>query len=278
MRRLVPAALDARRVFIACAVRTDDGALKRRLLASADSIEIIAQEYDQLGANSSLGSFSQSPVYPFAAAGGELGGLYNRVLRDGGERKTYDIIMQSAPRGVCPQCGVGRVRTLDHYLPKTRFPELAVVPRNLVPTCRDCNFDKREHYDQDDRSYLFHPYYDNWDGYRLVIAAVSSSPRISLEYSIAAPQNAPPLIVDRARSHFSVLNLGELYAMNAGSALGEVKINCARAASGGALAVREYLSIQEAAAARVEPNGWRAAMYGAMAADEEFYSGAYLSI
>ena len=39
----------------------------------------------------------------------------------------------------CPFCGVGRVSTLDHYLPKTKYPTYAVTPVNLVACCAECN-------------------------------------------------------------------------------------------------------------------------------------------
>jgi hypothetical protein len=204
--------------------------------------------------------------------------LYERVLRDGGERDLYEEMLALAPRGVCPQCGVGRVRTLDHYLPKKRFPELAVAPANLVPACRDCNFDKQEYYSNQAKDYIFHPFFDNWDIYALVEAQLHYAPRVHLVYSIGAPQNAPATIIERAKTHFRVLKLAALYAMNAGSALAEIKVNCTRASAAGADAVRGYLTDQERQASVSEPNGWRAAMYRAMAADDGFWGGRYLEI
>jgi hypothetical protein len=44
---------------------------------------------------------------------------------------------------VCPYCGFGEPTELDHYLPKTIYGELAIYPRNLVPSCSPCNNAKR---------------------------------------------------------------------------------------------------------------------------------------
>ena len=39
----------------------------------------------------------------------------------------------------CPICGVRDVTDLDHYAPRSIFPEYSVHPINLVPTCHECN-------------------------------------------------------------------------------------------------------------------------------------------
>lgn len=275
MRRLIPVDLDPRTVFDACAGRTQKPHLRAQLLACGPTIELLADEYEELAKNSALNTFTETELYPLPAPRNELGELYARALRDGGERRTYDSIMQLAPQSICPQCGIGRVRTLDHYLPKGRFPELAVAPLNLVPTCRDCNFDKNEHHSPDEGDYVFHPYFDDWDQYRLVSAAIAYQPYVSIRYSIASPKNAPPVVVTRATTHFRVLNLAALFSMNAGASLAEIKINCVRASAQGATCVRDYLRDQENAALRSAPNGWRAAMYSAMAKDDAFWNGAY---
>lgn len=48
-----------------------------------------------------------------------------------------------ASTDVCPYCGFGEPTELDHYLPKTQYDELAIYPRNLVPSCGPCNNAKR---------------------------------------------------------------------------------------------------------------------------------------
>lgn len=48
-----------------------------------------------------------------------------------------------AATDVCPYCGFGEPTELDHYLPKSQYGELAIYPRNLVPSCGPCNNAKR---------------------------------------------------------------------------------------------------------------------------------------
>jgi hypothetical protein len=47
-------------------------------------------------------------------------------------RKIYDKLMNIAPLSRCPFCGIGIVSTLDHYLPKAKFPIFSVLTYNLI--------------------------------------------------------------------------------------------------------------------------------------------------
>ena len=76
-------------------------------------------------------------------------------------RKYYDAIMANA-NGRCPICG-GKLKQLDHFLPKSKFPLLCVTPENLVPLCIDCNFGKGKKFNPDYYSLPFNPYFDKMD-------------------------------------------------------------------------------------------------------------------
>ena len=40
---------------------------------------------------------------------------------------------------LCPACGeAGAPNTLDHYLPKGKYPHFCVTPHNLFPMCDAC--------------------------------------------------------------------------------------------------------------------------------------------
>ena len=73
--------------------------------------------------------------------------------------KYYEAILTNA-NGCCPICGGGKVKNLDHFLPKSVFPLFCVLPANLIPLCRDCNFDKNSTFVSDYYSLPFNPYFD----------------------------------------------------------------------------------------------------------------------
>ena len=86
---------------------------------------------------------------------------------------------------VCPSCGEpGRPRTLDHSLPKDKFPELSVVLLNLTPMCDWCQGEKLIDYvTKDGQKRYIHPYFDdvNKPLFRLTFAPPYSTPLIGLE-------------------------------------------------------------------------------------------------
>ncbi|ECW7706684.1 HNH endonuclease, partial [Salmonella enterica] len=62
----------------------------------------------------------------------------------------------------CPCCGEpGKPTTLDHYLPKAIYPELAIIIANLTPMCNECQQNKSsDYFDKDGNKIYIHPYFD----------------------------------------------------------------------------------------------------------------------
>lgn len=63
---------------------------------------------------------------------------------------------------LCPACGEsGRPNTLDHYLPKGKYPHFCLTPLNLFPMCDACQMIKKEKTgDAADPRFFIHPYFD----------------------------------------------------------------------------------------------------------------------
>lgn len=58
----------------------------------------------------------------------------------------------------CPYCGFGEPTTLDHYMPESKYKELATCRLNLVPLCWKCNHKKK---DKDYQGFI-HSYYQDF--------------------------------------------------------------------------------------------------------------------
>lgn len=131
---------------------------KRRILSSLDELELSAMTYDEKAKSGSLSDIREHAVCG-AASKDDLVDLYtSKFVPDGRPgRPTYTAILQSAYRGRCALCGQLPVSTIDHYLPKSKFPAFAVFPRNMVPACERCNFIKLTTSDR----LTLHPYYDD---------------------------------------------------------------------------------------------------------------------
>ncbi len=69
---------------------------------------------------------------------------------------------------VCPMCGSFGTGTLDHFLPKSDYPELAIFSRNLVPAC-SCNTKRGSVVKGTTSSeHVLHPYFENVLNQRLM--------------------------------------------------------------------------------------------------------------
>lgn len=71
---------------------------------------------------------------------------------------------------LCPACGEdGTPNTLDHYLPKNKYPEFSVTSRNLSPMCDICQGKKgSKTVNGADQRLFVHPYFDEFTAFSVV--------------------------------------------------------------------------------------------------------------
>lgn len=111
----------------------------------------------------------------------------------------------------CPCCGeLGRPRTLDHYLPKSVFPEFSIVLLNLTPMCDWCQGEKLQEYvTQDGKKRYIHPYFDdvNQPLFSITFEPPYSSPIIYYEIK----DNLPIELQELVELHLEGINFIERY-------------------------------------------------------------------
>ncbi|WP_237209296.1 HNH endonuclease [Rothia nasimurium] len=84
--------------------------------------------------------------------------LYNRY------KKPYlSNLLPYTRNGRCSYCQISRANTLDHFLPKSRYPLLAISPWNLVPCCSECNSSISIKNAEIKSPRLIHPFFLNTD-------------------------------------------------------------------------------------------------------------------
>lgn len=92
-------------------------------------------------------------------------GLYSRT--DPSNATVHQGVMIPLKKGgrqlqFCPLCGeAGTPYTLDHYLPKSKYPEFAILPHNLIPACDICQGKKLDNNLKDGKRCFLHPYFDS---------------------------------------------------------------------------------------------------------------------
>ena len=260
-------------VFRRAAACTRNVGLRTALLSVGDHVRARTNSYLQLAGRQSLYELGVAPVNGVTPE--QLAAVYDRVLVRGNERPLYDRIKASAKFKRCPLCGEREVKTLDYYLSQSDFPELAVFPANLVPSCSDCNKTKLAHIPEAPDEQLFHPYFDNWSTHRILSASVTVRNAVSVRFSIIDVPGFPRDDLQRAREHFRLLKLDELYDSKSAVELVESKDNFRRNYQDGAEVLRAELRYIAQSRQRSNINSWRAALYWGLAESNDFCDGGF---
>lgn len=267
-------------VFALCLGATTDPNLHARLTAIAANLATTGATYQANASAASLHLISRVTSVG-AVTKPELKGLYKEHLSatNGAARAVYDRIRNAAPNNRCPLCGVGNVAHCDHHLPKSRYPDLSILPINLVPACHFCNDKKRAKYPTTAGRQTFHPYFDQHllrDAW--VRATLNPGPPPVLVFDTAPPRTWPAIDQERVWRHFDACGLAITFTTNANDELPIIRDRLILQASrGGTAAVQQFLDDERGVHSN-RPNSWQYATYRTLAADVWFVNGGYLTI
>lgn len=252
-------------------LRTKLEACRMEMLAAGDSY-VVSSTTGELCNIAPTPECAENPVVIAEMTKSDLVGIYSQyfVARGKPARKIYDDLIVAA-RERCPFCGgIGRPRNLDHFLPKARFPQFSVFPKNLVPSCRDCNFDgKSARFATCPEEQLIQPYADNdkFFSEQWIFAEFSGSisdPQAKLEYFVSAPDDWSAVDRRRAMTHFDTFELSVRYAVKAAEQRGTVvsQIGLMQRAGLPITAIQEIL-LQPGIDKAPFSNHWQVGMYQA---------------
>jgi hypothetical protein len=263
--------------FQRCANSTRDAQLKARLLASEPIVVDQFNRYEVAGQNGTF--FSLQNPQPAIASDEELTDLYSRsmVRKNSPGRPTYDALKHAAPYGICPLCGQRPVSSLDHYLPKDRFPKLSVTPINLVPSCMDCNHIKKSFVPANASEQLLHPYFDHdLTDHWLQASVTHNAGAATVNFYVAPPAAWQQQKSTRLRNHFNRMNLASLYSMYGTLEIEIARVSISRILSEGTPAeVARHLHECWHDRFQVNKNSWQAATYWALSMDAKICSGEF---
>lgn len=271
--------LDPTVVFRTCVGGVQRNELRSRLSAIVSNVEQAGLAYDDAGTTARFYSLPEH-LSVGAVSAAELAGVYTlRMARkNSAGRVFYDKLMSVPTNDRCPSCDQRRTATLDHYLPVSKFPVLAVMPANLVPSCSDCNKSKTDYVADNPANQLIHPYFDDFDSGRWLYGQVTEKSPPSIRFFVDPPADWDTTSRHRIKNHFEQLKLGRLYAANASDEIASIRSQMIRlAASVGAPAIKRHL--EECALSReaASINSWRSATYRALAENNWYQTGGYSS-
>ena len=206
--------------------------------------------------------------------------LYSGQMVPAGKpaRAHYDKLILSAPLRRCPFCGFGRATTLDHFLSKSNYPWLSIVPINLIPACKDCNQGKGASVARSAHDQVLHPYFesDALENDQWLFAAVVESTPLSIEYRADPPNHWSEDLKNRVEKHFSEFDLKERFSIEAASELATLKYVLHPLFSvAGRVGVQQHLLTVASGEKENFQNSWKTALYQSLAKSDWYIDGGY---
>ena len=273
MKKIEKPSFSVAEVLIECIDNLQDQNLKQELVDSTNQFTAAETEFESKININSLYQISQNIEISNTINSSVLKGIYtDRMLKKKNKgRVFYDSIFISAPNGKCPFCNVKQVRTLDHYLPKSKYPILSITPNNLVPSCSDCNKDKLVDSPTNSEEETLHPYFDDIENFDWLKARIITIKPIKFEYFISPPTGWSDLLKVRLTNHFSAYLLNELYSIHAIEEFENIKLQVTKLYQiVGVDQLKEHILECYNSRYSVNKNSWQTAFYSCLYNNEDF--------
>jgi hypothetical protein len=273
-------------VYDACANSVDTVHLRGRLTSEKATIVACAVVYEQKAGAGRLFEIPVNTQQNDAHVTGqvtkqELKDLYSQHMVGAGKpaRRIYDELRALAPLGKCPFCTIGDASTLDHYLPKAKFPLVSILPLNLVPSCKDCNTgEKKVHVATTIEDQCLHPYFDQsfFLSEQWVFASIAETSPPTISFHVNPPEHWHPVSKARAESHFRDFNLASRFSKQTTTELSALKYTLQELHEiSGIQGVKAHLDMMARSYYRAHANSWQTAMYQALAESTWYCDGGF---
>ena len=118
---------------------------------------------------------------------------------------------------VCPYCLLRKPDSWDHHLPKEKYPELSVAPRNLIYVCTSCNRRKHADFDENLLKYVNPYFYDGPQTPILHCLAKIENGRLKLRFICHTSNQNFKRFSDICQRHIDNLSLESDYQLEASS-------------------------------------------------------------
>lgn len=278
MRTLAKPSLDPKTVYLTCVSRVQDEVLKEQLESISETIKTDAKNYNSKAELKKWYLIDESDGVDNIVSKDEMEKVYtNRMAnKKSPGRHYYNEIKESSPFNICPLCAHRTVEQVDHYLPKSKFSSLVVVPNNLVPSCEKCNKIKLDDAPSNNSEQTLHPYYDDVTHQQWLFAEVLETSPASFRFFVKKVEEFDDNLNVRISYHFRTLELGVLYASQTGAFISDIQYRLVDLYEKGGLdEVRDYLKEEEKTRSRNNVNSWQRAMFQALYQSDWFCDGGF---
>ncbi len=131
-------------------------------------------------------------------------------------RKEVTTVLDNRALTTCQNCTIGEVSSLDHFLPKEEFPEFAVHPYNLIPSCGKCNGHKSTIWKNDDKTLFINLYTDILpkEQYLFVKRIDLSDDNVDVTFEVRNDNNIDADTFNLIKNHHDKLKLCERFTLD----------------------------------------------------------------
>lgn len=277
MRKLQLPTITISKIWKKCFAEVVDFGRQANLTIAKSEVFRKSKKYKARGRLRQLYRFRPSSMVGETATKEDFYEMYNQLSKEGSTpRKLYDEIRATAhPLDLCGYCRKGAVDSLDHYLPKSRYPVFAITPANLVPACGHCNTKKSTKLPTSPSTQFIHPYFDDFDAERWLFAELIEETPPSISYFVSPPESLGPEVANSLHYHFDKLKLGKHYVGTACSALQDLGHELEFLEESGVSKIREHIERRADAVERSKRNSWETALYYACAQSDWYCEGGF---
>lgn len=202
-----------------------------------------------------------------------------------GEVVVKILEIQSAQhKNSCPYCGIDKPRTIDHYLPKSEYPEFSIYPPNLIPCCPRCNSKKSDDWRKNGKRIFINYYFDSLPDEQFLFASLkyekNNFDKIPLvTFEIKNNGNISKKDFSLIERHFNKLDLLKEYSEYVEEELSNIHDEISHNTHIPKKEHKETLERRAHTFARkYGVNYWKACLYNAVIASEDFFDRIYKSV
>ena len=218
MNKIQPLSIPHNKIFIDCVNDIDSDRVKNRYLNDSNQIMNIGKSYSEEAQNKSLHLIERNNVTENISSD-EFIRLYKYRLVNNRVGGIYDEILQLPEHNICPFCNQRLVSELDHFLPKSNYPNYSVSHINLVPICKECNHSKLDKEINTQNEVFIHPYFDDVLNQNWLKADLINEEPIGVKFLVNEDVNLDQTTLERIKNQFDLLQLNRLYTSHASSEL-----------------------------------------------------------
>lgn len=139
-------------------------------------------------------------------------------------KKSATTVLDNRLMNTCQYCSIDPIFSLDHIVPKNEFPEFAVNPKNLFPSCTTCNSYKSENWRNNNKTLFLNLYLDILPQVQYLYTDLNfSAGEVKPTFYLSNINNINLDFFELLESHYTKLNLLNRFSSKCDDIISELK-------------------------------------------------------